>query len=151
MKLITDPNTPQYNRAHCSGFTLIEVMVVVLIIGILASIVALNVSPNIDKGFEAKIKNDLLALESALDLYKMDHFSYPTTDQGLEALVVAPSDLANSSKWKKYIKRLPKDPWEKPYVYRSPGQHGEYDISSYGADGQPGGENSNKDFGNWNL
>ena len=133
------------------GFTLIEVMVVVLIIGILATIVVINVSPRLGEGAMAKIKNDLSTIESALELYKMDNYRYPTSDQGLIALVSKPTEMSENSNWKQYIKRLPKDPWNNLYQYSYPGQHSEIDIYSLGADGQPGGENENKDLGNWNL
>ncbi|KPJ93480.1 MAG: type II secretion system protein GspG [Gammaproteobacteria bacterium SG8_11] len=133
------------------GFTLIEIMVVVVILGILASVVVVNVTPSISEGANAKIKHDLQSIESALELYKIDNFSYPTTEQGLDALVNKPDISPEPTNWKRYIKRLPKDPWKRTYIYVSPGQHGEVDIYTYGADGQSGGELDNKDFGNWNL
>lgn len=138
-------------QVQSGGFTLIEVMVVVVILGILASVVVMNVTPSLSEGTHTKVKHDLQTIESALELYKIDNFTYPSTDQGLDALVNKPSISPEPAKWKRYIKRLPKDPWERQYVYVSPGMHGEVDIYTYGADGQPGGEGDNKDFGNWDL
>jgi len=114
-----------------SGFTLIEVMVVVARI--------------------TKSKQDIRAMESALNLYKLDNFVYPTTDQGLEALVVKPSGTPEPRNWKKYLDRLSKDAWGGDYQYLSPGSKGDIDIFSFGADGQPGGEDANADIGNWDL
>jgi len=136
-----------------SGFTLIEVMVVVVILGILAAVVVPRIMDNPDKARITKAKQDIRALESALNLYKLDNFSYPSTDQGLEALVTAPSDLSNSSNYKQggYIRKLPKDPWGAAYLYLSPGEHSEIDIYSLGADGAPGGSSVAADIGNWTI
>lgn len=133
-----------------SGFTLIEIMVVVVILGILASVVVPRIMDNPDKARVAKAKHDIQALESALDVYRLDNFAYPTTDQGLEALVTKPSEAPN---WKQggYIKKLRKDPWGNDYLYLSPGEHGELDIYSLGADGAPGGEGVYTDIGSWDL
>ncbi len=133
------------------GFTLIEVMVVVVILGILAAIVVPRVMDRPDAARITKAKQDIRALESALNLYKLDNFVYPTTDQGLEALVQKPEGTPEPRNWKPYMDRLPKDPWGNPYQYLSPGVKGEVDIFSLGADGQPGGEGVNADIGNWNL
>lgn len=132
------------------GFTLIEVMVVVVILGILAAVVVQRVIDRPDEARLVKAKQDILALESALNLYRLDNQFYPTTDEGLEALVTAPESARN---WKKggYIARLPKDPWDNPYQFLSPGENGEIDIYSLGADRQPGGEGSKADIGNWQL
>ena len=134
-----------------SGFTLIEVMVVVIILGILAAIVVPRVMSRPDEARITKAKQDIRSLESALNLYKLDNFTYPTTDQGLEALVQKPGGSPEPKNWKKYMDRLPKDPWGEPYQYLSPGSKGEVDIFSLGADGQQGGEGVNADVGNWAL
>jgi general secretion pathway protein G len=99
----------------------------------------------------AKAKQDIRALESALNLYKLDNFVYPTTDQGLEALVTKPSGTPEPKNWKRYMDRLPKDPWGEPYQFLSPGSKGDVDIYSLGADNQQGGEGPNADIGNWEL
>lgn len=132
------------------GFTLIEVMVVVVILSILAAIIVPRIMDRPDKARIVKAQADIRALESALNLYRLDNHNYPTTDEGLEALAQKPADAPS---WKEggYIDRLPKDPWGRPYQYLSPGTHGSVDIFSLGADGQPGGEGKNADIGNWML
>ncbi|MBF0218726.1 MAG: type II secretion system major pseudopilin GspG [Gammaproteobacteria bacterium] len=139
-------------RGH-SGFTLIEVMVVVVILGILASVVVPRIMDNPDKARTAKAKQDIRAIESALNLYKLDNFNYPSTDQGLEALVEQPSGTPEAKNWKQggYLGNLPVDPWGNSYLYLSPGVNGEIDIFTYGADGISGGNDTNADVGNWNL
>jgi general secretion pathway protein G len=138
--------------ASHAGFTLIEIMVVVVIIGILASLVAPTVMRRIDDANVVKAKHDIQAYATALSLYRMDNFRYPTTDQGLKSLIEKPAD-PNVRNWKEggYIQGLRKDPWGNDYVFLSPGTRGEYDIYSLGADGQPGGEGNDADIGNWNL
>jgi general secretion pathway protein G len=135
------------------GFTLIELMVVIVILGILAGVVVPRIMDNPDKARVAKAKHDITALESALDVYRLDNFFYPTTDQGLEALVSKPSGSPEPANWKEggYIKKLRKDPWGNDYMYLSPGEHGELDIYSLGADGAPGGEGVFADIGSWDL
>jgi general secretion pathway protein G len=135
-----------------AGFTLIEIMVVVVILGILAAIVAPNVISRIDDAAVSRAKQDIRAIESALKLYRLDNFRYPTTDQGLEALVSQPNDPTIRS-WRQggYLDKLPKDPWNNTYRYLYPGRQGEFDVFTYGADGQPGGEGINADIGNWSL
>ena len=130
------------------GFTLIEVMVVVVILGILAAILVPKVMDRPDQARKIKAKQDIRALEAALNLYKLDNFVYPTTDQGLEALVEKPSS-PEPPNWKEggYVDRLPKDPWNQDYLYLSPGENGSIDIFSMGADQQP----SEDDIGNWGL
>jgi general secretion pathway protein G len=132
------------------GFTLLEIMVVVVILGILAALVAPNVIRRIDDARITKAKQDIRAYETALNLYRMDNFRYPTTEQGLEALVKQPTD-PNIKNWKQggYIQNLRKDPWGNDYQYISPGSHGDYDLFTLGADGQPGGEGPDADHGNW--
>ncbi len=135
--------------AHAErGFTLIEVMVVVVILSILAAIIVPRIMDRPDKARIVKAQADIQALESALNLYRLDNHNYPSTDEGLEALVQKP---ASAPSWKEggYIDRMPKDPWGQPYQYLSPGTHGSVDIFSLGADGQPGGEGKNADIGNW--
>ncbi len=136
-----------------SGFTLIEIMVVVVIIGILASVVVPRIMDNPDKARVAKANNDIQALGGALDIYRLDNFVYPTTDQGLDALVNTPTSSPEPPNWKQggYIKKLSKDPWGNEYLYLNPGEHGETDIYSLGADGAPGGEGPNKDIGSWDI
>lgn len=130
------------------GFTLIEVMVVVVILGILAAILVPKVMDRPDQARKIKAKQDIRALEAALNLYKLDNFVYPTTDQGLEALVEQPSS-PEPPNWKAggYVDRLPKDPWNQDYLFLSPGEHGSIDISSMGPDQAP----SDDDIGNWGL
>ncbi|MDE1312886.1 type II secretion system major pseudopilin GspG [Vibrio aestuarianus] len=135
-----------------SGFTLLEVMVVVVILGILASFVVPNLLGNKEKADQQKGITDIVALENALDMYKLDNSVYPTTDQGLEALVTKPSSPEpRNYRDGGYIRRLPNDPWGNPYQYLSPGDNGTVDIFSLGADGQEGGEGVNADIGNWNM
>jgi general secretion pathway protein G len=134
------------------GFTLIEIMVVVIILGILAAIVAPNVIGRIDDAQITRAKSDLRGIENALKFYRLDNFSYPTSEQGLEALVSRPND-PNLRNWKPggYLDRIPKDPWSNPYLYLNPGNHGEIDIYTLGRDGRPGGEGLDTDIGNWEL
>jgi len=135
------------------GFTLIEIMVVVVILGILAALVAPNVIRRIDDAQIAKAKQDIRAYETALNLFRIDNYKYPTTDQGLEALVKQPGD-STIRNWKPggYIGGLRKDPWGFDYHYVNPGTKGqEYDLFSLGADNQEGGEGTNADIGNWNT
>jgi general secretion pathway protein G len=143
-------------RQRCTqqrGFTLIEIMVVVIIIGLLAAIIGPQVLGRVDDAKITRAHSDILAIESGLTLYKLDNFRYPTTEQGLRALVEKPAD-PNVRNWKTggYLKRLNKDPWGNDYQYASPGTHGqEVDVYSLGADGQPGGEGVNADIGNWTM
>ncbi|MFT4045351.1 MAG: type II secretion system major pseudopilin GspG [Solimonas sp.] len=139
--------------ARQGGFTLIEIMVVVIILGILAAMVVPKIMDKPDQARVVKAKQDIRALESALNLYKLDNFNYPSTQQGLEALVVRPSGDPEPKNYKAggYIQTLPKDPWGNPYQYLSPGTRNEIDIFSYGHDGKPGGEGIDADIGNWDL
>lgn len=138
------------NRKAQRGFTLIEVMVVVVILGILAAFIIPKLMDRPDAARVAKAKSDIGAIESALNLYRLDNHRYPTTDEGLEALVHKPE---NAPAWKEggYLDRLPVDPWGKPYQYLNPGVHGTIDIFSYGADGAEGGAGTNADIGNWTI
>ena len=134
------------------GFTLIEIMVVVIILGILAAIVAPNVIGRVDDAQITKAKTEIRNLESSLKFYRLDNFAYPTTEQGLEALASKPAD-PNIKNWKSggYIPRVPNDPWGNSYLYLNPGTNGEIDIYTWGRDGQPGGEGVDADIGNWDL
>jgi general secretion pathway protein G len=140
-------------RTSQRGFTLIEIMVVVVILGILAAVVVPRIMDSPDKARTAKAKQDIRQLEGAMELYKLDNFNYPTTQQGLQALVTKPSGDPQPKNYKQggYIKSLPKDPWGNPYQLLSPGTHGDVDIFTLGADNQPGGEGVAADIGNWNL
>ena len=133
------------------GFSLIEIMVVVVILGILASIVVPQIMHRPDEARVVKAKQDILAIQNALDLYKLDNGVYPSTDQGLLALVEKPTTTPIPQDWKASLKALPKDPWNRDYLYLNPGEHAEVDIFSYGADGQPGGTGVNADIGNWDV
>lgn len=140
-------------RRATGGFTLIEVMVVVVILGILAAIVVPRIMDRPDEARVTKVRSDIRALESALNLYRLDNFRYPTTDQGLRALVERPSGQPEARNWRSggYIDRLPTDPWGNEYQYVHPGRHGEVDIYSYGANGRPGGDGIDAEIGNWNI
>jgi len=135
------------------GFTLIEVMVVVVILGILAAIIVPKVMDRPDQARITKAKLDIQGIENALQNYKLDNFHYPSTDQGLEALVQKPSGSPEAKHWRQggYLQRMPKDPWGHPYQYLSPGAHGDVDITSLGADGRPGGDGVDADINSWQL
>ncbi len=134
-------------RQH--GFTLIEIMVVVVILGILAAVVVPKIMSRPEEARIVKAKQDIRALGTALDLYKLDNFNYPTTDQGLEALVSKPTSPPEPKRYREegYLKKVPLDPWQNPYQYLNPGEHGVYDVYSLGPDQQP----SDDDIGNWDL
>jgi len=140
-------------KQYCwgSGFTLIEVMVVVVILGILAAIVVPKIVSRPEQAKVVKVQQDILAIESALELYKLDNGVYPTTDQGLDSLITAPTISPAPKNWKEggYLKRLTQDPWGHPYQYLHPGYHGVFDLFSLGADNQPGGVETDADIGNW--
>jgi len=138
-------------RVKSQGFTLIEVMVVVVILGILAAFIVPRIIGRPDEAKIAKVKSDVRALQTALDLYRLDNGVYPTTEQGLKALTTKPSSEPIPSNWRTggYIQKLNDDPWSYPYHYTNPGEHLEIDIFSYGADNKEGGEGINADIGNW--
>ncbi|RLK48348.1 general secretion pathway protein G [Alkalispirillum mobile] len=140
-------------RRRQSGFTLIEIMVVVVILGILAGIVVPRIMDRPDDARISKARSDIRAIESALNLYRLDNNVYPSTDQGLEALVEEPTGDPQPRNWREggYLDRLPKDPWGNDYQYLNPGEHSDIDIFSYGADGQPGGSGAQAEIGNWEL
>jgi general secretion pathway protein G len=137
------------------GFTLIELMVVIIILGVLAMWVAPKIMDRPGEARQMKVRLDIQNLETALKLYKLDNGSYPSTEQGLQALVEMPESGTIPKKWKKggYLEkgRVPTDPWGNDFVYLSPSLKGDFDIISYGADGVPGGEDENKDVNNWEL
>ncbi|MHA6639731.1 type II secretion system major pseudopilin GspG [Stutzerimonas frequens] len=140
-------------RRTQGGFTLIEIMVVVVILGILAALVVPQVMSRPDQAKVTVAKGDIKAIAAALDMYKLDNFAYPSTQQGLDALVKKPSGSPQPKNWNRdgYLKRLPKDPWGNDYQYLSPGTQGQFDLYSFGADGKPGGSELNADIGNWDL
>ena len=136
---------------RATGFTLIEIMVVVVILGILAALIVPKIISRPDEARISAARQDVATLAQALKLYKLDNLAYPTTDQGLQALVNKPVAAPIPTNWKTggYLERLPKDPWGHDYRYLNPGLHGEIDIYSLGADGEPGGEGNDADVGNW--
>ncbi|WP_122588183.1 type II secretion system major pseudopilin GspG [Pseudomonas viridiflava] len=140
---------PAGHRAQ-AGFTLIEIMVVVVILGILAAIVVPKVLDRPDQARATAARQDIGGLMQALKLYRLDHGSYPTQNQGLKVLVERPANVSKSN-WRSYLERLPNDPWCRPYNYLNPGVNGEVDIFSLGADGQPDGDGVNADIGSWQL
>lgn len=146
MKPETSPPRPR-------GFTLIEVMVVIVILGILAALLVPKVMSRPDEARIIAAKQDIASIAQALKLYKLDNLRYPTTEQGLGALVKKSSLPPEPPNWKGngYLERLPKDPWGNPYQYLQPGLHGDFDLLSLGADGAPGGEGNDADIGSWEL
>jgi general secretion pathway protein G len=138
-----------------SGFTLIEIMVVIIILGILATLIAPRLMDRPEEAKQIKARIQIASLETALKLYKLDNGMYPDTEQGLQALVEKPETGQTSGKWRKggYLEkgRVPRDSWKNEFIYLSPGMHGDYDIISYGADGVPSGEDKNKDINSWDL
>ena len=142
-------NPATLRRRLQDGFTLIELMVVLLIIGVLAALIVPNVLDRADDARVTAAKTDVNNLMQALKLYKLDNQRYPTAEQGLAALLTKPAAAPIPPNWKSYLDVLPNDPWGKPYVYLNPGVKGEVDVMSLGADGQPGGEGKNADIGSW--
>ncbi len=133
------------------GFTLIELMVVVVIMAVLAAMVVPKLMERPDEARIVKAKQDITSIGSALQLYRLDNFVYPTTDQGLEALSVEPTADPVPKNWKQVLDRMPVDPWGNPYLYLIPGEHGDFDVFTYGADNEEGGEGANATIGNWML
>ena len=131
------------------GFTLIELMVVLVIMGILAALIVPNIIGRTDEARVTAAKTDIGTIMQALKLYKLDNGIYPTQQQGLAALVVKPTTPPIPGNWKPYLEKLPSDPWGRPYQYLNPGIHGSVDVLSFGADGKPGGEGADADIGSW--
>jgi general secretion pathway protein G len=131
------------------GFTLIELMVVLAIIGVLAALIVPNVLGRADDARITAARTDVGNLMQALKLYKLDNQRFPSTEQGLNALILKPTTEPVPGNWKPYLDKLPKDPWGRPYQYLNPGIKGEVDVLSFGADGQAGGEGNNADLGSW--
>ena len=150
-----DENGPEMLDAvrRQRGFTLLEVMVVVVILGILAALVVPKIIGRPDEARVIAARQDIASLMQALKLYRLDNQRYPTTEQGLQALVTRPATAPVPPNWKTggYVERLPRDPWGNPYQYLNPGLHGEIDVYSFGADGAPGGDGNDADVGSWNL
>lgn len=145
--------TGLHRRSRQGGFTLIEVLVVVVILGLMASIVVPRIMGSQDKAMITKARQDIRAIETAMDMYRLDNFAYPSTEQGIEALVERPTGQPEPRNYQQggYLSQLPMDPWGRPYQYRNPGVHGEIDVYTLGADGAPGGEGMDADIGNWNI
>ncbi|MBD3664936.1 type II secretion system major pseudopilin GspG [Sulfitobacter aestuariivivens] len=152
---IATVNTPASdNRRDAekdAGFSLLELMVVVVILSILALVIVPRVIDRPDQARAARAQSDIAAISSAVNLYRLDNFTYPTTEQGLAALVTQPTTDPAPKNWSAngYMDRVPMDPWGQPYQYLSPGVHGDFDIFSYGADGVAGGSGANADIGSW--
>ena len=139
-------------RSHSRGFTLVELLVVIVIIGLLATVVTINVMPSQDRAMAEKARADISVLEQALETYRLDNLAYPDTTQGLQALLSAPAGLSRPERYRRggYVRRLPQDPWGNAYQYRRPGRDGgPFDVYSFGADGTAGGEGDGADIGNW--
>ncbi|WZB75699.1 type II secretion system major pseudopilin GspG [Achromobacter insuavis] len=149
-RLTTDRQYPRGRRQR--GFTLIEIMVVIVIMGILAALIVPRLLDRPDQARAVAARQDISALMQALKLYRLDTGSYPSTEQGLRALVERPaSGPGASNAWRAYLDRLPNDPWGHPYQYLNPGTRGEIDVFSLGADGKPDGDGGNADIGSWQL
>ncbi|MEO8040717.1 MAG: type II secretion system major pseudopilin GspG [Betaproteobacteria bacterium] len=134
-----------------TGFTLVEVMVVVVILGVLAALIVPRVVGRTDEARAVAARQDISSIMQALKLYRLDNSRYPNAAQGLQALVNKPSLDPVPPNWKSYLDRLPLDPWGKPYLYLNPGARGEIDVFTFGADGQPGGSDADADIGSWDL
>ena len=138
-------------RTRAGGFTLIEIMVVIVILGVLAALIVPRVMNRPDEARVVAARQDIASIMQALKLYRLDNQRYPTTEQGLQALVTRPTAGPPAPNWKAYLDKMPIDPWGKPYQYLSPGIKGEIDVFSLGADGQPGGTGVDADIGSWSL
>lgn len=152
-----DPGEHRLNACRCHhtvrphGFTLVEVMVVVIILGVLAALIVPRVVGRTEEARAVAAKQDIASIMQAVKLYRLDNSRYPTTEQGLKALVEKPALEPIPGNWKSYLDRVPKDPWGNPYQMLSPGVHGEIDVFTLGADNQPGGSGADADIGSWDL
>ncbi len=136
---------------YSAGFTLVEILVVITILGILAALVVPRLVGRTDEARAVAAKQDIAAIMQALKMYRLDNGRYPTNEQGLQALVTRPQTQPAPQNWKQYLDKLPTDPWKNVYLYLNPGVHGEIDVFSLGADGAAGGEGVDADIGSWNL
>ncbi len=143
------PTRPTRPPRPARGFTLIELLVVLVIIGVLGALIVPNLFSSLDDARVTAARTDINTLTQALKRYKLDNQRYPSAEQGLDALVKKPMVGAVPPNWKPYLDKLPADPWTRPYQYLNPGVRGEIDVFSFGADGQPGGEDKNADIGSW--
>ena len=143
------PSLPALRTRRAQGFTLIELMVVPVIIGVLAALIVPNVLERADDARVTAARTDITNIMQALKLYRLDNQRYPTAEQGLQALVIKPTAGPVPGNWKLYLEKLPNDPWGRPYQYLNPGIKGEIDVMSFGADGQSGGEGKDADIGSW--
>lgn len=150
-RVLTNVRPRRPLRQQARGFTLIEVMIVVVILGILASIVVPRIMDRPDDARMTKARTDIRGIGSALELYRLDNYNYPSSEQGLAALVKRPTSQPAPKNWKAggYLDRLPQDPWGNRYQYLQPGLNGTFDLYSFGADGRPNGDGTNADIGNW--
>ena len=144
-------NTTHHPQSVARGFTLIEIMVVIVILGVLAALVVPNILGRPDEARVTAATADIQAVSNALDLYRLDNYNYPSTDQGLQALVSKPGGSPEAKNWNPdgYLKKVPKDGWGNEYQYLSPGAHGKFDLYSLGADGREGGEGLDQDITSW--
>lgn len=142
---------PPRRKPSEQGFTLVELMVVLVIIGLLATVVMINVMPSQDRAMAEKARADISVLEQALETYRLENLTYPRTEDGLQALLTPPAGLARPDRYRAggYVRRLPDDPWGNPYQYARPGREGAFDVYSFGADGREGGVDEDADIGNW--
>ncbi len=148
--MTTSPDFARTARQRlAAGFTLIELMVVLVIIGVLAALIVPNVLDRADDARTTAARTDVTNVMQALKLYRLDNQRYPASEQGLQALIAKPSTGPQPLNWKPYLDKLPNDPWGRPYQYLNPGIKGEIDVMSFGADGQPGGEGKDADIGSW--
>ncbi len=145
------PHPAPAARRNARGFTLVELMVVIVIIGLLSTVVMINVMPSQDRAMVEKARADVSVLEQAVETYRLDNLAYPRTEDGLDALLQPPPGLARPERYRKggYIRRLPTDPWGNEYQYRQPGRRGGFDVFSFGADGAEDGDGDAADIGNW--
>lgn len=145
---IREPSGPRPRHDGEDGFTLVELMVVIVIIGLLATVVMINVLPSQDQAMRTKARADIATLEQAMEMYRLDNLAYPTGSDGLNALKTPPPGLTQPGRYRPggYIRSLPSDPWGRPYQFAAPGRSGPFDIYSFGADGAPGGEGDNADI-----